>query len=126
MNVILQSESSECGLACVAMIASHHGQRISLRELRSRSPLSIKGASLQRLMTICSEQGFQCRALRLNLDDLSKVRAPCILHWDLNHYVVLTKVGRDKVTINDPAVGRRVLSLDETSAHFTGVALELT
>ncbi|MFC3815011.1 peptidase domain-containing ABC transporter [Lysobacter sp. GCM10012299] len=126
MDFVLQSESSECGLACVAMVASHHGNRVGLRELRRRYPLSLKGAGLQRLIAIGGELGFQCRPLRLDLDDLSKLATPCILHWDLNHYVVLTKAGRDKVTIHDPAVGRRALGLAEASEHFTGVALELT
>ncbi|KGQ18555.1 Colicin V secretion ABC transporter ATP-binding protein [Lysobacter dokdonensis DS-58] len=126
MNVIHQSESSECGLACLAMVASHHGQHVGLRELRRRFPLSLKGAPLSRLITIAGDLGFQCRALRLELKDLSQLATPCVLHWDLNHYVVLAKVRGDKVTIYDPASAKLVLSLSEVSAHFTGVALELT
>ena len=49
-----------------------------------------------------------------------------ILHWDLNHFVVLAKVGKKKITILDPAFGKRELSYAEVSDHFTGVALELT
>ena len=125
MDAILQSESSECGLASLAMVANHHGQRLTLRDLRQRFPLSLKGAALSRLMTVAGELGFQCRPLRLDLESLAQLEKPCILHWDLNHFVVLSKVGK-KVTILDPAFGKRELSFAEVSNHFTGVALELT
>lgn len=126
MDVILQSESSECGLACLAMVASHHGRRIGLRELRRRFPLSLKGAPLTRLIAIGGALGLQGRALRLELEHLSQLAMPCILHWDLNHYVVLAKVRGSDITIHDPAIGKRVLALSEASTRFTGVALELT
>jgi len=66
------------------------------------------------------------RALALLMEELGDLRLPCILHWNLNHFVVLTKVGRKSVTFLDPAVGERRLSIEEASRHFTGVALELT
>ena len=126
MEAILQSESSECGLASLAMAANHHGHKITLRDLRQRYPLSLKGANLSRLMSVAGQLGFQCRPLRLDLEELSQLKTPCILHWDLNHFVVLAKVGKKKITILDPAFGKRELSYAEVSDHFTGVALELT
>lgn len=68
--------------------------------------------------------GLTTRALRLELSDLRKLRRPCILHWGLNHFVVLSEVGRKTVTIHDPAFGRRTIELDEASREFTGIALE--
>ncbi len=123
---ILQSEATECGLACVAMVACHHRQLHTLPELRQRFSLSLKGASLARLIGIAGQLGFQTRPLRLDMHDLGNLKTPCILHWDLNHFVVLTKVAGDKVTILDPALGKRTLRLAEVSQHFTGVALEMT
>ncbi len=126
MEAVLQSESSECGLASLAMVAKHHGQNLSLRDLRQRYPLSLKGANLGRLMSISGQLGLQCRPLRLDMEHLGELKLPCILHWDLNHFVVLAKVGKKKVTLLDPAFGKRELSFAEVSNHFTGVALELT
>lgn len=126
MNLILQSESSECGLASLAMVANAYGLHIGLPELRRRFPLSLKGAKLAHLIRIAQQLGFSTRALRLDMEDLGKLALPCVLHWDLNHFVVLAKVGKGKVTILDPAIGERRLSLREVSEHFTGVALELT
>lgn len=126
MKAVLQSESAECGLACLAMVASHHGHRADLRELRQRFPLSLKGASLARLIDVAGKLGFASRPLRLELDDLPKLKTPCILHWNLNHFVVLAKADKSRVTILDPAFGKRTMRYTEVSEHFTGVALELT
>jgi len=121
----LQSEAAECGLASLAMVAGHYGHCLGLRSLRQRFPLSLKGANLARLIDVANKLGFTSRPLKLELDDLRKLRTPCILHWDLSHFVVLAKAGRRRVTILDPAFGKRRLGYSEVSKHFTGVALEL-
>ncbi|UOV06886.1 peptidase domain-containing ABC transporter [Pseudoxanthomonas mexicana] len=126
MICILQSEAAECGLSCLAMVASAWGAGVELPELRRRFSMSLKGAKLNQLIHIAQQLGFSTRPLRLDMEDLGKLKLPCILHWDLNHFVVLAKVGTSKVTILDPAVGERMLSFAEVSDHFTGVALELT
>ena len=126
MKTILQAQAAECGLACLAMVADHHGHRTDLPSFRQRYALSLKGASLDRLVGIAQGLGFQTRALRLDMDDLAQLRTPCLLHWDLNHFVVLRRVGRRGATIVDPASGERRMSLAQVSQHFTGVALELT
>jgi ATP-binding cassette, subfamily B, bacterial CvaB/MchF/RaxB len=82
--------------------------------------------TLADLVAVAQRMEFSARALRLDIEDLSELRLPCILHWDLNHFVVLAEVGRAEVTILDPAIGERKLSITEVSDHFTGVALELT
>ncbi len=123
---ILQSEVAECGLACLAMIASAHGTAVTLPELRRRFPAALKGMKLRDVLEVAAGLGFSGRPLKLELSSLGKLALPCVLHWDMNHFVVLTRVRRDAVTVLDPAVGERRLSLDEVSSHFTGVAVELT
>ncbi len=124
--MILQSEAAECGLACLAMVAGAHGLDTDLLTLRRRFEISSRGATLARLMEIGEACGFANRALRLELDEMPQLQTPCILHWDLNHFVVLTKADAQRITILDPAVGERTLTLQEASPHFTGVALELS
>lgn len=126
MRAIIQSEAAECGLASLAMVANAHGMRIGLPELRRRFPLSLKGVKLNQLIHVAHQLGFATRPLRLDMEDLGNLKLPCILHWDLNHFVVLSKVGASKVTILDPAIGERTLSRAGVSNHFTGVALELS
>ncbi|RZL02799.1 MAG: peptidase domain-containing ABC transporter [Rubrivivax sp.] len=124
--LILQSEAAECGLACLAMIASAHGHETDLLTLRRRFELSSRGATLARLMDIAEQLGFANRAVRLELDELPQLQTPCMLHWDLNHFVVLTQADADRITILDPALGERTLTTKEVSPHFTGVALEMS
>ncbi len=123
---MLQAEASECGLACLVMVAAHHGHRETLQELRRRFPVSLTGTSLKTLIAIADAIGFSSRPIRCDLDDLPKLVLPAILHWDLDHYVVVTRADKRRVTVLDPARGQRVLLLDEVSKHFTGVVLELT
>ncbi|MBP3982792.1 peptidase domain-containing ABC transporter [Pseudoxanthomonas helianthi] len=125
MKLILQSEAAECGLVSLAMVADAHGIRVGLPDIRRRFSLSLKGAKLNQLIHIAQQLGFSTRPLRLEMEHLGQLKLPCVLHWDLNHFVVLAKVGKSKVTIFDPAIGERRLSLSEVSDHFTGVALEL-
>ncbi|WP_218583754.1 peptidase domain-containing ABC transporter [Pseudomonas akapageensis] len=126
MRVTLQAESSECGLACLVMVAGFHGLHLDLMSIRRRFSVSIKGSNLSQLMRYAQSLEFSCRPLRVELDEMSKLRMPCILHWDMNHFVVLERVRGLFVYILDPAVGRRKLPLTEASGHFTGVALELS
>lgn len=126
LPVIIQTEVAECGLASIAMVANYHGHDVDLNSLRRKFSISSKGATLQGLIKLADSIQLSSRPLRLELEDLSKLQAPCILHWNLNHFVVLKSVKGNKVTIHDPAVGVRKFTLDEVSKHFTGVALELT
>lgn len=123
---VLQSEAAECGLACLVMVAGFHGHRTTLPELRRRHAVSLKGTTLKTIIAIADALGFTSRPLRLEMDDLGKLKTPCILHWDLAHYVVLSRVTRRWVEIHDPAAGRLRLSHGEVSKRFSGVALELT
>jgi ATP-binding cassette subfamily B protein RaxB len=121
----LQTEAAECGLACLAMIAGYYGYPSELTELRRRLAVSLKGVNLKNLVSMADRVGFASRPVRLELEELRMLKTPCVLHWDLNHFVVLKKAGRDAIVIHDPAVGVRSLPLSVVSRHFTGVALEL-
>lgn len=124
-KIILQTESSECGLACLAMIAGYHGYYTDLFTLRQKYPISQKGATLQRIVAIANSIDLTTRPVRLDLEELNKLRLPCILHWNMNHFVVLTSVSMRKITVLDPALGERTISIKDASKNFTGVALEL-
>ncbi|GAA4272262.1 peptidase domain-containing ABC transporter [Aquimarina gracilis] len=126
LPTVIQTEVAECGLASVAMVANYFGHKVDLNALRRKYSISSKGATLQGLIKLADSLHLSSRPLRLELEELSQLKKPCILHWDLNHFVVLKSVKGNNITIHDPAVGVRTLKLDEVSKHFTGVALELT
>jgi ATP-binding cassette subfamily B protein RaxB len=126
MPTILQSEAAECGLACLAMIASHHGFRTDLATLRGRFSLSLKGTTLEQLITCAEQLKLAGRALRLEIDELAQLNMPCILHWRMSHFVVLERADAKGAVIHDPALGVRRLGYDEIEEAFTGIALELS
>lgn len=126
LPIIHQTEATECGLACLAMLANYHGHNIDLHALRARFNISLKGADLGSLMSIAGALGLSPRALTLDISHLGQLKLPALLHWDMNHFVVLKAVGTRSVIIHDPANGARKLSLKEFGNHFTGVALELS
>ena len=123
--VMLQTEAAECGLACLAMAAAYHGYRSDLATLRRQHSISMKGATLNQLIQIAAQLQFAARPLKVELEQIDKLALPAILHWDFNHFVVLTQVRNGQITIHDPARGARHVSVSEASKHFTGVALEL-
>lgn len=125
MECVLQSESTECGLACLVMIARRHGHGCDLRSLRQRFGSAALGMTLRDLTQAAQALGLSSRALRLEPEDLPALQLPCILHWNLNHFVVLQRCDRRRAVILDPAQGRRRVGLEELSRHFSGVALEL-
>jgi ATP-binding cassette subfamily B protein RaxB len=126
LRPVLQAQASECGLACLAMVAAAHRQPHDLASLRRRFPVSLKGATLKQLVAYAAVLNFSARPVRCDLEELGQLQLPCILHWNLKHFVVLTAVSRKHAVVLDPSVGERRLTLDEVSRCFTGVALELT
>jgi ATP-binding cassette subfamily B protein RaxB len=126
MRPVLQTEAAECGLASIAMVAGYHGHRVDLAGLRQRFPTSIKGMTLRQIIAVASDLDLSARPIRLEVDELGKLALPAILHWDLNHFLVLEKVTKGQAWVLDPAKGRRRMSFDKLGRHFTGVALELT
>jgi ATP-binding cassette subfamily B protein RaxB len=123
-KVIFQAEATECGIACIAMVAHQFGYKTTLPELRDMFPQSLKGTNLKHLIDICTDLGLGTRPLSLDINELDQLRLPAIIHWNFDHFVVLKSVGSGFVVIVDPATGQRRVSLQEFSAKFTGVALE--
>ncbi len=125
LRLIRQTEVAECGLASLAMIANYHGLDIDLGTLRRRFQPSLRGAALKSIIGVSDQLGLAPRAVKLPLDKLGDLHLPAILHWDMNHYVVLERVSGKKALVHNPEGTSRWMTLEEVSPHFTGVALEL-
>ncbi|WP_330983307.1 MULTISPECIES: peptidase domain-containing ABC transporter [Enterobacterales] len=123
--VIIQSEASECGIACLSMICGYYGLNIDLFNFRQRFGSSSQGTTLLSLAKIAEQANLKCRALSLDLNELNQLKLPCAIHWSMNHFVVLVKIHRSGFVIHDPAMGKRIIGIQEMSNNFTGVALEL-
>lgn len=126
LPVLLQTENAECGLACLAMVCSYWGHKTDIASMRRRFSVSLKGVTLKSLMAMAAGVGLSSRPIKLDFEQLPELALPCVLHWNMNHFVVLKSVSRTHAVIHDPAVGMRRLPLQDVSKHFTGVVLELT
>lgn len=125
LPMIFQTEVAECGLACLAMICGYHGNNTDLTTLRMRHFSSIRGANLKHLIEIASQMNVAPRALSIEMDQVQHLSLPCVLHWDMNHFIVLESIHKNHYIIHDPAKGVRKISKSEFDSKFTGVALEL-
>lgn len=126
VQLVMQSEVAECGLACIAMISSFHGYKINLPALRKQVALDASGMNLSQLMEVASSLNLSCRALKCPVNEINQLKLPCVLHWDMEHFVVLTGVNKKAIYVNDPAFGERKLSIHEFCKSYTGIALEIT
>jgi ATP-binding cassette, subfamily B, bacterial CvaB/MchF/RaxB len=124
--IILQSEAPECGIACVAMIAGYHGHATDLIAMRTRLSPSLKGITLKQVSQVAETMGLASRGVKADMPALNKLALPAVLHWDMNHFVVLTKVTAKHIVVHDPARGMRKLTFAEAGKHYTGVAMEFT
>lgn len=123
--VILQAESAECGLACLAMVSSFYGHHHDIFSLRQEFGSSARGADLKTLISHAEALALSARALQIDVHELAELTLPAILHWNFNHFVILSKVTKSEVVVHDPAVGARKYTLNELSKRFTGIVLEL-
>lgn len=108
------------------MVAAFHGHQTTLNVLRRNFSVSSRGATLEHLVDIANQLGLSARPFRCETNELQQLRLPSILHWNLNHFVVLEKVTRLGAVILDPAIGKRYVSWKELGNRFSGIALELT
>ena len=125
LPMIYQTEAAECGLACLAMVSCAHGLMVDLPGIRGKLSVSLKGMNLAQLIEGAQAIDFAGRPVKLELDELKDLTLPSILHWDMNHFVVLQSVTSKSLVIHDPARGIRTITWQEASKHFTGVALDL-
>jgi ATP-binding cassette, subfamily B, bacterial CvaB/MchF/RaxB len=126
LPLVRQAEGTECGHACLAMVAAWFGHRIDLVSLRMSHATSANGLSVHSMAHLAEQIGLKARALRLEPQYLAQLKMPAVLHWDMNHFVVLKSVGRRTVVVHDPARGVLRLTPGEVADHFTGIAVEFS
>ena len=129
IRLVRQAEIAECGLACLTMVANYYSLNVDLGTMRRRFAPSLRGAALRSLIGIADRIGLTPRAVKLPLEELPNLHVPAVLHWDLNHYVVLERIkggpNGQRALIHNPDGRSTWIPMSEVSDHFTGVALEL-
>lgn len=118
-----QMEGTECGAASLAMVMGYYGKYVPLDKVRIDTGVSRDGCKASKILQGARKYGFVTEGRRMGLNALMEVKPPCIIHWNFNHFVVFEGMKRGHAYINDPAQGRRKLTLEELDEAFTGVVL---
>lgn len=125
LPIIRQNETAECGLAVLAMIANYYGMEVDLGSLRRKFGIGLQGMTLKAIMHVAEKLGFSTRPITVSMSHIREIQLPAILHWNMNHFVVLKSVSKGKIIVHDPALGECRYNENGFSDHFTGIALEL-
>ncbi|MGB3638679.1 MAG: peptidase domain-containing ABC transporter [Rivularia sp. (in: cyanobacteria)] len=120
-----QQSGSDCGCACLVMIARHWGKRLAVNRVRDIANVSRNGASLRSLAAAAESIGFASKPVKASFDKLREQSLPAIVHWEGNHYIVVYEINKKHVIVCDPAIGQRKILHNQFKEKWTGYALLL-
>ena len=123
--VIMQLEALECGAACLCMVLAYYNKWIPLERVREDCGVSRDGSNARSILKAARHYGLEAEGFRYETEQLLAYAVfPCIIHWNLNHYVVLNGFRHGKAYINDPAKGNYTVSMEVFDESFTGICLQ--
>lgn len=122
--VVMQLEALECGAATLTMLMAYYGKWVPLEEVRLACGVSRDGSNAKNLYLAAQHYGFNVKAMRMTPESLqTKGQFPCIIHWNMNHFVVLDGFRGKYAYLNDPARGTVKVTMEEFDSSFTGIVL---
>ena len=122
--IVMQLEALECGAASLAMVMAYYGKWVPLEQVRIDCGVSRDGSKASNIWTAAEHYGFNVEAYKTTPEHLMKMGTfPCIVHWNMEHFVVLDGFRGKHVYLNDPARGRVRVTWEEFDESFTGVVL---
>ncbi|MBO6215103.1 MAG: ATP-binding cassette domain-containing protein [Lachnospiraceae bacterium] len=122
--VIIQLERRECGAACLSMVAAYYDKWVPLEQTRIDCGVSKNGASAGGIVRAAKSYGFNAKGYTYETKALKeKAIYPCIIHWNMKHFVVLCGFKGDRALIIDPGKGKRLIDAETFDKSFTGVCI---
>jgi len=121
---ILQMENTECGAASLAMILEFYGKSVPLEELRYECGVSRNGVNAKNIVKAAMHHGLSPSAFKVDMSELDEIATPAIIHWNMDHFLVLCGFDKKGALLADPAYGMRTVSMEEFSSSFTGIVIE--
>ena len=122
--VVMQLEALECGAASLCMVSAYYGKWVPLEQARLDCGVSRDGSTAKNIYIAAERYGFDVRAFSMSPEALRENgEFPCIIHWNMNHFVVLNGFRGKHVWLNDPARGTVKVSWEEFDRSFTGVVI---
>ncbi len=125
--VVMQMEALECGAACLAMVLAYFGKWVPLEQVRADCGVSRDGSNAKNMLKAARYYGLTARGFRHELPQLkTQAYFPCIIHWNMNHFVVLCGFKGNQAVLNDPARGVVKIPMAEFDQSYTGICLLFT
>lgn len=122
--LVMQMEALECGAASLSMILAYYGKWLPLEVVRKDCGVSRDGSNAKNIALAAKKYGLDVKAYRMEPEALMKKKGfPCIIHWNMNHFVVLCGFKHSKAYINDPARGKVEVLMEEFETSFSGICL---
>ena len=124
-RLVRQLDETDCGAACISTIAKYYGKRISISKIRTLAGTDTKGTSGKGIVKCATSIGFSCKALLSKQKILKQdLPFPIIVHLnkdDLDHYVVVYEVRKNKILIADPADSIHWVKAEDFYKWWSGV-----
>ena len=122
--VVMQLEALECGAAALAMVMAYYGKWVPLEQVRLDCGVSRDGSKAKNIYLAAEHYGFNVKAYKMSPDSIKENgQFPCIIHWNMNHFVVLNGFKGKYVYLNDPARGTVKETWEEFDKSFTGIVI---
>ncbi|MRJ11614.1 peptidase domain-containing ABC transporter [Ornithobacterium rhinotracheale] len=127
---IKQHDIRDCGAACLSSVGAFYGVNMPIAKIRQICHTDKRGTNVLGMIQGLEKMGFNAKGVKGGVDALPEIPLPAIAHvimkGQLQHFVVIYKVKKDKVTVMDPGYGKMMdYSIKDFSEIWTGVLILL-